>query len=173
MSYEGYDIIYCKKGHYIDERDAYNPIESPWGNSTEPVATCPVCGELTMKDIVEDCVDQTNGCYCDELTDDEKAEGIKCPCHPTITKIIGYDPITCKSCKGSKETNVAFSYSDDTCTCNGDRACDKCFGTGVRRIIFSELAVQCPTCSGTGIQYIPFFDLSPLAYKLDNVIIRD
>jgi hypothetical protein len=56
MSYEGYVQYLCKNGHYWTV-DAYDDYES-----TCPDCCCPDCRE---RPYWENCVDETNGSYCD------------------------------------------------------------------------------------------------------------
>ena len=93
MSFEGYSNIFCGKGHFITSQDVYNEEE----------VFC-LCGNT---DRFSELIDETNGCFCDELKEDES-----CPACSKILReenIIGKSPMKCPECYDGK-VGVIKSY---------------------------------------------------------------
>jgi len=145
MSYEGYVVYYCKNGHRLGTKDAYEE-DVPEG--------CDICGE---KDYVFDSVDQTNGCECRDNT---------CAAHEKIIEkdVVKYDPIKCHKCDGLGYI-AASNYSISSCC--SDPKCELCYGTGKKyELQDSEEAINpCPICKGRGKVFVKVYDLSKLIHK--------
>ena len=150
MSYEGYEIGYCKNGHEVYIGDSYlSPVN----------LTCPVCGETEM---VLDYIDYTNGCECD--TDCYKKQGKRCPAHPTKLDLIKYDSIICKTCSGRGYTKVSTMFSTKKCFCDRNPSCSICFGTNCVYMPYIDTMsdILCDVCFGRGTSFVPVYDLTPL-----------
>jgi len=149
MSYEGYVVYYCKNGHRVGSRDFYDYLDE--------YSNCPDCGE---KITYENHVDQTNGCFCNELP-----EGEKCEAHEKELRIIKYDSFDCKKCSGYKNITLTTEFKNSDCLqCNKENreTCPHCFGTGIIRIEKSFSISHCLDCRGTGKRFVPVFDVSEL-----------
>lgn len=173
MSYEGYEVYYCKNGHRIGSWDVYDP-DSPSGycGIFDKKLRCPICG---LVEYVVDCVDQTNGCECEYTL---KETGKKCGSHPKVDKIVGYTGVDCERCSGEKLVKIPDIYESVPCSkCGVDvtlpgspvfedndpcSACEDCFGMGVTRMPISFVLIECPDCRGTGKSYVPIYDISPI-----------
>lgn len=160
MSYEGYEVIYCVCGYRKGSHDAYD-----FAREDEERNPCPICGSTAIR---IDGVDETNGCYCDELED-----GARCPAHEQITEedIIKYVPVPCPTCCGSGVQHLAAYPSIKDCRCGGSKTdptktnCVRCFGTGyVYEPCFDHdvADVVCPECKGRKLIFKPLYNLSKL-----------
>lgn len=160
MSYEGYEVIYCVRGHRVAVADAMDDME--WGEEGPRSRSrkCKVCGETEM---VYDFVDETNGCFCG----DPNLEGRLCPAHETPLKVVGWSPMPCSRCGGTG-SQVHPYYDMEICECsNGgspNPACLTCYGTGLQAVPYPTQGVfaACEECCGRGVKYVKVFDLSPL-----------
>jgi len=151
MSYEGYDIYYCANGHEVETVGCYESFET---------VICPICGST---EFYRDAVDETNGCYCDEILE----EGERCPAHPSVTKVIAFTLIDCPYCKGTKTVSMPSTYKDEPCEC-ASTGCEVCFNTKVKRVPDNEITVQCPTCKGRGFTGEPVYDIQVLIDKYNK-----
>lgn len=160
MSYEGYEVVYCACGYRKGSHDAYD-----YAGEDREHDPCPICGSTEVR---TDGVDETNGCYCHELEEDER-----CPAHEQITDkdIAKYAAVLCPTCCGTGRLRAATLFVVNGCFCGGSKAspvkknCDKCFGTGYTYdFCFANDAVDavCPQCKGRGQTFKPLYDLSKL-----------
>ena len=158
MSYEGYDVWYCPKGHRV----------CTWGSNyhladdlVEEFSKCEVCGE---KASTMDVVDETNGCYCGSITEEDKKKHGKCPAHETVETVLGYDSMPCKCCKGTGKQEVAVAWEWKPCTecATALIVCDKCKGRKTVPVPKETQEVQCFCCHGTGDTPQPRYDISHL-----------
>jgi hypothetical protein len=160
MSYEGFVVKYCKNGH---RKTTVNALVDMYdGEEAEP---CKICGE---KEEVCDSVDETNGCECEYLTEEQRNSGVQCPAHESISykDIIGYDKVKCKNCNGRGRVLIKTFVPVD-CSCGGkDKKCLECFGTGTAIHLYEGLNegthMDCLTCQGRGFTFVPRFDLKYL-----------
>jgi hypothetical protein len=167
MSYEGYEVIYCAScGYRLATRDAYDEFDDfefdeESGHMKSNPKPCPICSSTKR---VYDCVDQTNGCFCDELE-----AGKTCPCHETITDedIIKYAPKTCEKCDGTGFSLSTDSFKAEKCSCGGKPSCATCFGTVEVLLPFGKTSVVCPVCNGRGKTFTPLYNISKLVRKID------
>lgn len=142
MSYEGYSVFYCKNGHRLGVRDAYDYEDSP--------PKCVICGS---SETIIDMVDETNGCEC-------QGEG-SCAAHEKITDkdIIKYDPIVCSKCNG-----LGYIYSKNYMTtyCCNEPTCSKCYGTGKEYSLIENYSSiePCVDCCGRGKKFVAVYNLS-------------
>jgi len=152
MSYEGYEVWYCGNGHRIA---SFGAFDSPgmWDENDKG----PRCQFCDSQEVHIDHVDQTNGCFCDELEEEET-----CPCHESVRNIAGYTEVPCDDCFGTQVVEQVAEYLDEPCSCKSDPACEECHGTGTRRVPCSWVEVDCRKCLGTGKTYEPKWDLTPL-----------
>lgn len=154
MSYEGYVVYYCENGHRVATLDA---MEVMYEGRSDLV--CEVCGSKVM---VEDHVDQTNGCFCDQLP----AEKRPCHSHERPLTQVGWTSTTCPQCDGTRSVEVVLYYEDAKCSCKGvDGTCRNCFGTSHLRIAGGTTMANCPRCRGTGLVWEEKYDLTPLLKK--------
>ena len=147
MSYEGYSVRYCIRGHRMGTRDAYECVPIP--------ACCPVCGCL---EFTEDHVDQTNGCFCDELPESARP----CPAHETELKLVGWTPIQCPVCLGSGVIQRPSQHLPKSCDCGGNPCCEQCHGSGRVMVPSIHVVSDCDHCKSLGHSYVKKFDVSPL-----------
>lgn len=120
MSFEGYFNVFCGNGHFVTSRDIYESEEDSF---------C-FCGN---KERYTEVIDQTNGCFCNELEDGEE-----CPaCSRILKKEIGEDDKKC-SCDNGK-VEVIKSYKDNT-----------------------KVTIDCPLCKGTYFVKVNKYDISSL-----------
>jgi DnaJ-class molecular chaperone len=109
--------------------------------------------------MVEDHVDQTNGCYCEGIPEDKRPRHA----HPRDLKIVAWDSVPCDNCEGEKHIDVPASYKYWPCACKGENpACGACYGTGHHPLPDKTVKVVCPTCAGSGKIWKERFDLTPL-----------
>ena len=152
MSYEGYEVKYCSNGHKKAVADALSSMYDE-----ENVIPC-FCGS---DEEYWDSVNETNGCECEHLTDEERSKGIQCCAHEEVTKIIGYTMVPCKECKG---TTMVFDTVETECC--GKVDCPECFGTKIKYAPSScNIQRKCPTCLGRGSEPVPIYDISPLKVR--------
>lgn len=135
MSYEGYEVWYCKNGHKVG-------ILYDFSLSDDPNFHCPVC--KVKQDFLLDPVDETNGCH-------RGCDGTKktCPNHELDLKIIGYERIECERChgKGTFGNYKVFVFDNKV---------------GKRKFVSSADYDVCQDCNGTKYKLVPIFDLTPL-----------
>jgi len=152
VSYEGYEVKYCSNGHRKAVVDA---LEGLYGD--EKVEKC-FCGS---DEEYWDSVNETNGCECEHLTDEEHSKGIQCGAHESVTKIIGYTMVSCKLCKGEK---LVLDQQEEPCC--GEPDCPQCFGTKLKYIESTvNIKRRCPRCTGRGTEPIPVYDISVLKVR--------
>lgn len=162
MSYEGYEVVYCAScGYQLGTRDAYDSyddfeFDEESGHIKPNPKPCPICSSTKR---VHDYVDQTNGCFCNELK-----PGEICPCHETITDkdIIKYVPKTCEKCDGTGFSLATDSFKTEKCSCGRKPSCSNCFGTGETIVPFGKTSVVCSVCNGRGKTFLPLYDISKL-----------
>jgi hypothetical protein len=144
MSYEGYEVHYCERGHCIGLRDAHDYDE---------MDDC-FCGSpLTYVDHV----DQTNGC---DMLPDGKHDP-QCPEHRKELKLLDYTPVKC-NCKDGYIIRPSLAKVDLCDVCDGNNpTCPDCFGTGSKMHVEEESKVVCPECKGRGIIFEERYDISP------------
>lgn len=143
MSYSGYEVRYCINGHQGPRYDAFDIPE------LDPI--CPLCKEFMD---IKDCVDTTNG-----------------PGKEKITKINGYDFMTCPDCKdGFVKIHRLFKTNSCNCKEKGKISvgnCSKCFGRGVIFVPDETTIIEmaCRKCNGVGKIAVPVYDLTPFGKK--------
>ena len=149
MSYEGYEVKYCSKGHKKDVVDALSSMYDE-----ENVKPC-FCGS---DEEYWDSVDETNGCECAHLSTEELTKGVQCAAHEEVTKIIGYTMVECANCFGLGMVPEKFEKG-----CCGEQTCQKCYGT---KISYEEsitgIMRACPKCFGRKTTPVPIYDISTL-----------
>lgn len=145
MSYEGFELWYCPQGHFLGHHDAHEYYGHDYDINPES-ENCSVCGQINQKNVLIDYIDQTNGCFCDELDYDEKP----CSAHPSVTEVIGYDFRECPICEGTGEIRVPTWYIPINCSCGKDPICPICFGTGHERKPGGIVKIACEKCKTTG-----------------------
>lgn len=158
MSYEGYDVWYCPKGHRVGTFGSGCCFPE---DQAEEISKCEVCEE---KASTMDVIDETNGCYCDSMTEEDKKKYGKCPAHETVETVLGYDSMPCQCCKGTgkKEVTVAWGWKPCTECATALIVCDKCKGRKEVPVPKETQEVQCSCCCGSGDTPQPRYDISHL-----------
>lgn len=152
MSYEGYIVYFCENGHEIETVDAYDSREA---------TKCPICNSTKF---YQDFVNLTNGCYCSDISEAEAAQSIRCPAHPTVTKIIGYTQVSCGQCKGTGWVEITSHYKSLSCK-DTTPTCKQCYGTGRKMVADVKTMIHCPSCQSTGKIAEAIYDISYLIAK--------
>lgn len=161
MSYEGYEVVYCVCGVRKRSNDAYDSVDP------EDEKPCVFCGSTKT---VTDCIDETNGCYCDELAadysgDEENIDNLPtCPAHEKIdeTDIVGWAMKQCTACNGEGYAETVQEWENAPCDCDSKPSCAKCYGTGLLREESVWTETQCHACKGTGKLFVPRYNVSKL-----------
>jgi len=158
MSYEGYEVWYCPKGHRVGVLGSLCFLSD---EEAEKFALCKVCGE---KAITSDSVDETNGCYCDSMTEEDVAKHGKCPAHESVETIARYDPVPCPYCQGSgrKEITVVWRWEKCKDCTDVPFVCSTCKGRTVIPVPAETQLVHCSCCHGSGAVYVEAYDISHL-----------
>jgi hypothetical protein len=153
MSYEGYEVKYCSNGH---KKEVVDALAGMYGDET--VKPC-FCGS---DEEYWDSVNETNGCECEYLSDEERAKGVKCGAHEKVPqKPIGYTMVKCKECNGS---GMVMDVVEEKCC--GKIDCELCFGTGTKYTPSScNIFRRCPICLGRGTEPVPKYDISVLKIR--------
>lgn len=159
MSYEGYEVWYCPKGHRVLQMGAHCYFADD--EEADRAAICPICGE---KACTYDEVDETNGCYCEGMTAEDLQKHGKCPCHESVETVAGYDPFPCQRCKGTGEVEITVSWQWVSCDACGPETshCEKCKDYGLIPVPDKVQKIECPCCFGRGTVYAEVWDISHL-----------
>jgi len=158
MSYEGYDVWYCRNGHRL-----YHEASLPFRD--QPKELCEVCGEPPF---VFDSVDLTNGCYCSSLSEEELKKHGQCPAHETVKIVLGWDNVKCPSCKGGHFQKLVATWSWKACPeCySKKKVCHRCRDRGIIPIPEKLVEVECRQCHGSGVIQVERWDISHLIERL-------